>query len=129
MSDKPKILIIEDQPEVSRMMVLLLARAGCEAHTTDAGNEGLQLALQPDIDLILLDIDLPDVSGFEVCRRLKEDPRVSHIPVIFVTGRYCEESRRRGLALGAADYVEKPFDVSHFVRRILFHLKSARAQV
>jgi DNA-binding response OmpR family regulator len=124
MTAKPKILIIEDQPEVLRMMVLLLARAGCEALTAHDGNEGLQLARQPDIDLILLDIDLPDISGFEICRRLKEDPRVSRVPVIFVTGRFCEEDRRRGFALGAADYIDKPFDVSHFVRRILFHLET-----
>jgi DNA-binding response OmpR family regulator len=77
----------------------------------------------------VLDIDLPDIGGFEICRRLKEDPRFSPIPVIFVTGRFCEESRRRGLALGAADYIEKPFDISDFVRRILFHAESARAKV
>lgn len=129
MTEKPKILIIEDQPDILKMMVLLLARAGCEALTAHAGKEGMQLAQQPDIGLILLDVDLPDISGFEICRRLKEDARVSRIPVIFVTGRYCEEDRRRGLALGAADYIDKPFDISHFIRRILFHLESARAKV
>jgi DNA-binding response OmpR family regulator len=126
MTDKPKILIIEDQPDILQMMVLLLSRNGCEVQPAQNGNEGLQLARQPDIDLILLDVDLPDVGGFEICRRLKEDPRASHVPVIFVTGRFCEESRRRGLALGAADYIDKPFDAAHFVRRIWFHLKMAR---
>jgi DNA-binding response OmpR family regulator len=129
MTDKPKILIIEDQPEVLRMMAFVLTRAGCEVQTAQSGNEGMQLAQQREMDLILLDIDLPDINGFEVCRCLKEDPRVSGIPVIFVTGRFCEESRRRGLALGAADYIDKPFDISHFIRRILFHVESARAKV
>jgi DNA-binding response OmpR family regulator len=126
MSDKPKILIIEDQPDILQMMAFVLADASCEVQTAQSGNEGMQLARQPEIDLIVLDIDLPDISGFEICRRLKEDPGVSGIPVIFVTGRFCEVSRRRGLALGAADYIEKPFDISHFVRRILFHVESAR---
>ena len=129
MADKPKILIIEDQPEVLRMMTLVLTRAGCEVQTAPSGKEGMQLARQQEKDLILLDIDLPDIGGFEICRRLKEDPRVSGIPVIFVTGRNCEESRRRGLALGAADYIDKPFDISHFIRRILFHVESVRAKV
>jgi putative two-component system response regulator len=126
---KPKILIVEDQPEVLRMMAFVLTRAGCEVQTAQSGKEGMQLGQQREIDLILLDVDLPDISGFEICRRLKEDPRVCHIPVIFVTGRFCEEDRRRGFALGAADYIEKPFDVSHFVRRILFHLKIARRKL
>ena len=129
MTDKPKILIVDDQPEMLDMMAFLLARAGCEIQTAHAGNEGLRLAQQLEFDLIVLDIDLPDISGFEICRRLKEDPRVSGIPVVFVTGRFHEEDRRRGLASGAADYIDKPFDVSHFVRRILFHVESARAKV
>jgi DNA-binding response OmpR family regulator len=129
MADKPKILIIEDQPDILEMMAFVLTDAGCEAQTAQSGNEGMQLARQPGIDLIVLDIDLPDIGGFEICRRLKEDPRVSRVPVIFITGRCCEESRRRGLALGAADYIEKPFDISHFVRRILFHVESARTKV
>src|SRR5260221_7531689 len=107
----PKVLIIEDQPEILTMMVFLLTRAGCEVQTAQDGKEGMQLLRQADVvDLILLDVDLPDISGFEICRRLKEDPRASRIPVIFVTGRFHEEDRRRGLALGAADYIEKPFD-------------------
>jgi DNA-binding response OmpR family regulator len=128
-SVKPKILIIEDQPDMLQMMAFVLAGAGCEVQTAQSGDEGMQLARQPGIDLIVLDIDLPDIGGFEICRRLKEDPRASGIPVVFVTGRFCEESRRRGLALGAADYIEKPFDISDFVRRILFHVESARAKV
>lgn len=126
MADKPKILIIEDQPDVLKMMVFLLTRAGCEVCAADNGNEGFKLAQEPDVDLILLDIDLPDTSGFEICRRLKECPRFCRAPIIFVTGRYCEEDRRCGFALGAADYIDKPFDVSHFVRRILFHIEAGR---
>ena len=126
----PKVLIIEDQPEILTMMAFLLARAGCEVQTAQNGKEGMQLMRQADVvDLILLDVDLPDISGFEICRRLKEDPLACRVPIIFVTGRFHEEDRRRGLALGAADYIEKPFDVSHFVRRVLFHVESARAKV
>jgi DNA-binding response OmpR family regulator len=129
MADKPRILIIEDQPDLLEMMAFVLADASCEVQTAQCGNEGMQLARHPGIDLVVLDIDLPDISGFEICRRLKDDNLVSRVPVIFITGRCCEESRRRGFALGAADYIEKPFDISHFVRRILFHVESTRAKV
>src|ERR1039457_5734816 len=129
MADNPKILIVEDQPEIRALMAFILTRAGCEGQSARDGRDGMQLARQPDIDLILLDVDLPDISGIEICRRLKADPNVCRIPVIFVTGQFCDEAREHGLTLGAADYIEKPFDVPQFVRRVLFHAGSARAKV
>jgi DNA-binding response OmpR family regulator len=122
---KPKILVVEDQPAVSDTMLYLLKRAGCEATSARTGAEGMRLAQEGKFDLITLDIDLPDISGLEVCRRLKRDPRLCHIPVIFVSGRLCEVNRPRCFELGAADYIVKPFDASVFVSRIFSHLKTA----
>jgi DNA-binding response OmpR family regulator len=125
MTGKPKILIVEDEPAVLLLMVYLLTCAGCEVLTARTGNEGMRLAQNGDLDLVALDIDLPEMSGFEICRRLKQDPGSRHLPVVFVSGRTCEEDRRRGLELGAADYIEKPFGASVFVRRIFSHIRAA----
>jgi DNA-binding response OmpR family regulator len=124
---KPKILVVEDQPSVSDTMLYLLKRAGCEATSVRTGAEGVRLAKEGKFDLITLDIDLPDTSGLEVCRRLKQDPHLCRIPVIFVSGRPDEGNRQHCFELGAADYIVKPFDASVFVSRIFSHLKTAKA--
>jgi DNA-binding response OmpR family regulator len=122
---KPKILVVEDQPAVSETMIYLLKQAGCEAVGAKTGTEGMRLAQPGEFDLITLDIDLPDISGLEVCRRLKRNPRLCHTPVIFVSGRLCEGNRQHCFELGAADYIVKPFDAFVFVSRIFSHLKTA----
>jgi len=129
MTVKPRILIIEDDPPLLMMMVYLLTRAGGEVLTADNGNAGIKLAQENNLDLITLDIDLPDISGFEICRRLKQNPRSTRWPVIFISGRACEEDRRRGFELGAADYIDKSFAASIFVQKVFSHIKAAQAQV
>jgi DNA-binding response OmpR family regulator len=128
MSGKVKILIIEDEPGVSMMMVHLLTRAGCEVATAWDATKGIQLAQNGEFDLITLDVDLPGMNGFEICRRLKEDARLRHTPVVFVSGRPCEADVRHGLELGAADYIIKPFDVTDFIFRIVSHAKRQREE-
>jgi len=123
---KPKILVVEDQPAVSETMIYLLKRVGCEAVGAKTGTEGMRLAQAGEFDLITLDIDLPDISGLEVCRRLKQDPHLCRIPIIFVSGRSYEGNRQGCFEVGAADYIVKPFDASVFVSRIFSHLKTAR---
>jgi DNA-binding response OmpR family regulator len=125
-SPSPKILVVEDQPDVLATMLYLLNRAGCEATGARTGAETMLLARAVKFDLITLDIDLPDTNGLELCRRLKQDLHLCHIPVIFVSGRLCEGNRQRCFELGAADYIVKPFDAFVFVARIFSHLKTAR---
>jgi CheY-like chemotaxis protein len=122
---KPRILAVEDQPDVLATMLYLLKRAGCEAAGARTGAEGMRLAQEAKFDLITLDIDLPDTSGLELCRRLKQDPYLRHIPVIFVSGHPDEGNQQCCFKLGAADYIVKPFDASVFVSRIFSHLKTA----
>jgi CheY-like chemotaxis protein len=124
-SHKPKILVVEDQPDVLKTMLYLLKRAGCETAGAQTGAEAMQLAAAGTFDLITLDIDLPDTTGLELCRRLKQDLHLRQIPVVFVTGRLCEANQRHCFELGAADYIVKPFDAFVFVSRIFFHLKTA----
>lgn len=124
MSAKPKILIVEDETPVSMMMVFLLTRAGYETEVASTGEEAMQKTEGSDFDLITLDVDLPDIKGFEVCRRLKKNPIWRDTPVIFISGRLDEQDRQRGLALGAADYITKPFGADEFISRIRPHVKT-----
>jgi len=120
---KPRILVVEDQPDVLKTMLYLLKRAGGEAVGAKSGAEALQLAQAGKFDLITMDIDLPDTDGLELCRRLKQDLQLNHIPVIFVSGRLCEGHRQHCHEFGAADFIVKPFDAGVFVSRIFAQLK------
>ena len=121
---KANILVIEDHPDVLQTIVFLLQRAGCNVVAAQTGAEAIQLARDGDFDLITLDIDLPDMSGFEVCRSLKQDSALRDTPVVFVSGRICKADIEHGLSLGAVDYIAKPFDALTFVSRVLSHVKA-----
>jgi len=121
---KANILVIEDHPDVLQTIVFLLRRAGCNVVAAQTGAEGFQLARDGDFDLITLDIDLPDMNGFEVCHSLKQDSALRDTPVVFVSGRICDTDIKHGLSLGAVDYIAKPFDALSFVSRVLSHVKA-----
>ena len=120
---KAKILIIEDDTPVAMMMVHVLSRAGCDALVANTGEKGMELARENKFDLITLDVDLPDISGFEICSELKQRHLSCHTPVVFISGRLCEKDRQRAFDLGAVDYITKPFDTLDFVSRILSRVK------
>ena len=123
---KLKVLIIEDQPEVSATMAMLLRRVSFEVTLAATGSEGIHRARREEFDLITTDVDLPDMNGFEICACLKKDFRFLRTPIIVLSGRSEEENRQRAFALGAADFIFKPFDPFIFVSRILTHIRSAR---
>jgi DNA-binding response OmpR family regulator len=123
---RPKILIVEDQPEVLTAMMLLLERAGFNIFGARTGTDGIGLSQKEEFDLVILDVNLPGKDGFEVCAWLKQDFRFTRTPIIFVSGCWNKENYRRALELGAADCIDKPFDASAFVQRILSHIKVAR---
>jgi DNA-binding response OmpR family regulator len=123
MTGKTKILVIEDEPGVSMMMVYLLTQAGCEVQTAWSAERGMRLAQTSAFDLITLDVSLPGVNGFEICGLLNENPFFS-TPIVFVSGQFCEENMRRAFELGAVDFIEKPFEMTDFVFRIISHAKA-----
>ena len=123
---KAKILIIEDDTPVAMMMVNVLSRAGCDVRVANTGQKGMELARENKFDLITLDVDLPDISGFEICSELKQRHLSYHTPIVFVSGRPCENDRQSGLDLGAVDYITKPFDARDFVSRLLSQVGRAR---
>jgi diguanylate cyclase (GGDEF)-like protein/PAS domain S-box-containing protein len=114
---KPRILAIDDVPQNLMMLGAALADEFAMQVAT-SGASGLALAAQCPPDLILLDVMMPEMDGFEVCRRLKADPKLKDIPVVFVTASNDTPSEMAGLALGAADYITKPLNVGIARQRI-----------
>ncbi|HUZ07930.1 MAG TPA: response regulator [Candidatus Paceibacterota bacterium] len=120
---KAKILIVDDNVPLTKLLVSLLARAGCEVQAVHTGKEGVQLAQETRFDLIALDIDLPDGDGYQVCREIKQRHFSRHTPIVFMSGRPLEKDIQRGLESGAVDYITKPFGIE-FAPRLLSHIKS-----
>lgn len=106
---RPRILIVDDAPQNLRLLSGIL-RDNYRVSVAVGGREALELAAARPPDLILLDVSMPEMDGFEVCRRLKAAPASRAIPVIFVTGLAEEEGRSRGLEAGGTDFVVKPID-------------------
>ena len=106
----PAILLVEDTPSQAELFKTHLEENGCYVHWAQNGLDGLQAAQDQTYDLIILDIELPDIDGFEVCRRLKADTAVAEIPVIMLTTRDEATDALTGLERGAIDYIPKdPF--------------------
>ena len=122
MDKRKSILIIDDLPENLRLLVTLLQREGYHVRPTRDGRRGLATAQTESPDLILLDIQMPDIDGFEVCRRLKADEHTREIPVIFLSARDNTADKVRGFQVGAVDYVTKPIEEAELLARVNTHL-------
>jgi DNA-binding response OmpR family regulator len=125
MSRKKKVLVVEDEPAVASLMTFLLARAGYDVETAMNGRRGLELATKQTFNLITLDVDLPDINGFDICRELKQRHVSYRTPVIFLSGNCLEERRAKALELGAVDFVAKPFIVDDFMERVALYISTA----
>ena len=122
-----KILVIDDSP-VNLEILSELVSDDCEVLCALSGEDGIGLALRVHPDLILLDVMMPVMDGYEVCARLKSDPLTRGIPVIFITALNQEEDETRGLELGAIDYVTKPINLPIVRARIRNHLELKRTE-
>ena len=116
-----KILIVEDEKNIVDILAFNLKREGYETLEANDGAAGLALALERDPDLILLDLMLPKLDGFEVCRRLREQGRTT--PVIMLTAREEESDKVLGLELGADDYITKPFSMRELLARVKANIR------
>ncbi len=119
------ILIIDDEPKIVQICRDYLAAAGFAVISAETGPLGLAAAHRDRPDLIVLDLMLPDIDGLDVCRRLRQDPLVSNIPIIMLTARVEESDKLVGLELGADDYVTKPFSPRELVARVRAVLRRA----
>jgi twitching motility two-component system response regulator PilG len=104
-----KILIVEDEESLLKLESILLTTKGYHVRGATTGAAALEAVAEEPPDLVLLDVMLPGVDGFEVCERLKKDPETSHIPVVFLTAKKTPEDEARGRNAGAAEYITKPF--------------------
>lgn len=115
---KERILVIEDDKHISKLLGYNLEKAGFDCRLASTGEEGLNFIKSYPVDLVVLDIMLPGMDGFEVCRHLKADAKLKSVPVIMLTAKGEEVDRIVGLELGADDYIVKPFSPRELVLRI-----------
>ena len=126
MADEPKkkkILVVDDEPDIVAGISDRLSFEGYEVITANDGQAALAMAREDDPDLIVLDIMLPKIDGFKVCRLLKFDKKKKHIPVIMLTAKTQDTDKATGKEMHANEYICKPFDQEELIKTIKKHLK------
>lgn len=123
---KPDILIVDDTPANLNLLCEIIRGQGLKARPVPSGALALAAAAASPPDLILLDIDMPELTGFEVCQRLKADPALAEIPVIFISALTAITDKVRGFEVGGVDYVPKPFQQEEVIARVRAHLELRR---
>lgn len=124
-----RILIVEDDPSSLRFVSFTLEQEGYEVLTASNGLEGLKKAREEKPDLLVLDVMLPGLDGFEVCRRLRADDGMARLPVLMLSAKAQEIDRTTGLKMGADDYLAKPADPGDIVERVANLLRGSTAGV
>ncbi|HVN56269.1 MAG TPA: response regulator [Anaerolineaceae bacterium] len=113
-----KILIAEDERDIRDLISFTLRFAGYEVVAASNGEEAVQMAIQEIPDLILMDVRMPRMTGYEACQRIKIEPSVAHIPVVFLSAKGQEAEIRTGLEAGAVEYLLKPFAPDQLTERV-----------
>lgn len=113
-----KILVAEDEPDIRGLIVFSLQYAGFNVLEAQNGEEAVRIATKKKPDLILLDVRMPKMTGYEACAALKEQASTRHIPIVFLSARGQEAEIKRGLELGAEEYILKPFAPDELYRRV-----------
>lgn len=124
-ADKARIMIVEDDPDLSELLQNFFTVQGYEVLSAAWGEEGVRLTREYAPDLVMLDIRLPDIDGYEVCRRIRTNRRTQDIPVIFLTEKRDRVDKLTGLELGVVDYITKPFDIQELRLRVRNVLRRA----
>ena len=117
-----RVLVVDDDPVIVRLLEVNLRLDGYEVETASRGEQALDRAIETAPDLVILDVMMPGLDGWETCRRLREQPAFADTPVIFLSARARDDDRSKGLSLGPVAYLTKPFDpvrLMELVRRML----------
>ncbi len=125
---KGRILVVEDDFDISNMLRIYFSAQGYEVQVAQRGSEALSVTRKQLPNLIILDIMLPDMNGYDVCRELRTTTRTSHIPILFLTQRDERSDKIKGLELGADDYITKPFDIEELKLRVQNAISAAQRQ-
>ena len=123
-----RVLLVDDDPVIVRLLQVNFRLEGFEVQTASRGDEALATAREWGPDVVVLDVMMPGVDGWEVCERMTQDPDIRDVPVVFLSARAQDEDRERGYALGVVEYVTKPFDPAalvDIVRRALAESRPA----
>ncbi len=128
MTEKSRLLIVEDDLDLSEMLNAYFRVQGYEVSTASWGEEAVKVSKEVDLDLIMLDIRLPDIDGYEVCRQIRTNRRTQNIPIIFLTEKRDRVDKLAGLELGVVDYITKPFDIQELRLRVRNALRSVTQQ-
>lgn len=117
--EKYVILVVEDDPDLAQLVIDIFMTAGFEMHWASNKSEiNQQMNRRPSVDLVLMDIELPDTNGLQVLKRIRSHPKLARLPVIMMTGRSAAEDVAAGLSAGADGYVSKPFMMSGLVKAV-----------
>lgn len=127
-SRSPRILVVDDEPPIREILKFQLENAGYRVSVAGTGLEGLQSVEAETPDLVLLDLMIPQIDGYEFCRRMKSDYGTRHVPIIILTARGELDEKLRGLENGANDYVTKPFSMSELLVRVKNVLQWSQSQ-
>ncbi|SMF81913.1 response regulator receiver protein [Azospirillum oryzae] len=119
---KPTILVVDDEPSIVLSLQVLMQRAGFDVRIARDGDEALRSVENFTPDLILLDAMMPKRDGFDVCQTLRTNPAWKSLPIIMLTARSRDVERQKGLALGATDYITKPFSTRDLLTTVRRHL-------
>jgi DNA-binding response OmpR family regulator len=119
-----RVLIVDDEPEIGRILAVILRGAGFEVAAVDGGRAALEHLAASATDLVLLDVTMPELDGFETLRRIREAPATARLPVLMLTANAGAADRARAESLGADDFIAKPFDPAEVVERIHARLRA-----
>jgi len=118
LEDKSVIVLAEDDPQIASLVRYRLEKMGYSVHVGEDGQQALDLVMSVRPDLVVLDVMMPVMNGFQVLRAIKESPDTKHIPAIMLTAREMEDDMLKGFDLGAADYITKPFSPAELAARV-----------
>lgn len=126
LEDKSVIVLAEDDPQIASLVRYRLEKMGYSVHVGEDGQQALDLVMSVRPDLVVLDVMMPVMNGFQVLRAIKESPDTKHIPAIMLTAREMEDDMLKGFDLGAADYITKPFSPAELAARVKAALNNGR---
>jgi DNA-binding response OmpR family regulator len=127
MPDGPRVLLVDDDPAMLRLLEVNFRLEGFVVTTASRGEEALAKVIDDPPDALVLDVMMPGLDGYQVAERIREDPALASLPIVFLTARVQDEDREQGLGLGEVDYMTKPFDPAELVLTIRRRLSRGNA--